>query len=77
MSDYERIAGLDLLVETVELERRELQVTSGFKRVTTTVRISGGGAVGEGEDVTYEAGHHDGFSPPDLSGSWTFDDATI
>ena len=74
MSDYERIAGLELLVEAIELERRELQVTSGFKRVTTTVRISGGGEAGEGEDVTYEADHHDGFSPPDLSGTWTFDD---
>ena len=42
--------------------------------MTTTVRISGGGAVGEGEDVTYEAEHHDGYSPPDLSGTWTFDD---
>ena len=71
MSDYERIAGLELLVEAIELERRELQVTSGFKRVTTTVRICGGGEAGEGEDVTYEADHHDGFSPPDLSGKWT------
>ena len=42
--------------------------------MTTTVRISGGGEVGEGEDVTYEADHHDGFSPPDLSGTWTFDE---
>jgi len=74
VSDYERLAGLDLLVEAVELERAELAVTSGFKRVTTTVRVSGGGSTGEGEDVTYEAAHHDGFSPPDLSGTWTFDD---
>lgn len=74
MSDYERLAGLELLVDAVDLERNELEVTSGFKRVTTTVRISGEGVVGEGEDVTYEGPHHDGFSPPDLSGMWTLDD---
>ena len=74
MSDYERLAGLELLVDAVDLERGELEVASGFKRVTTTVRLSGGGLTGEGEDVTYEAAHHDGFSPPDLSGTWTFDD---
>ncbi len=74
MSDYERLAGLDLFVDAVDLERNQLEVTSGFKRVTTTVRLSGAGEVGEGEDVTYEGPHHDGFSPPDLSGKWTFDD---
>jgi L-alanine-DL-glutamate epimerase-like enolase superfamily enzyme len=74
VSDYEQIAGLELLVDAVDLERGELEVTSGFKRVTTTVRISGRGVVGEGEDVTYEADHHDGFTSPDLSGTWTFDD---
>jgi hypothetical protein len=74
VSDYERLAGLELVVDAVDLERNELEVTSGFKRVTTTVRLSGAGAVGEGEDVTYQGPHHDGFSPPDLSGTWTFDD---
>ena len=74
MSDYEQLAGLELLVDAVELERGELAVSSDFKRVTTTVRISGGSVVGEGEDVTYEAAHHDGFAPPDLSGKWTLDD---
>jgi hypothetical protein len=73
MSDYERLAGLELLVDAVELERSELEVTSGFTRVTTTVRISGNGVAGEGEDVTYEGSHHDGYSPPDLSGTWTID----
>jgi len=74
MSDYEYIAALELLIDAVELERGELAVSSDFKRVTTTVRISGGGVVGEGEDVTYEAAHHDGFAPPDLSGKWALDD---
>jgi L-alanine-DL-glutamate epimerase-like enolase superfamily enzyme len=74
VSDYERLAGLELLVDAVDLDRGELEVTNAFKRVTTTVRISGGGLTGEGEDVTYEAAHHDGFSPPDLSGTWTFYD---
>ena len=74
MSDYGRLAGLELVVDGVELERAELAISSAFTRVTTTVRISGGGITGEGEDVTYEADHHDGFAPPDLAGSWTFDD---
>ena len=74
MSDYERLSGLELLVDAVDLKHSELAVSSGFKRVTTTVRISGGGVAGEGEDVTYDAAHHDGFSPPDLSGTWTLDD---
>jgi hypothetical protein len=74
VSDYEHLAGLELVVDAVDLERSELELTSGFKRVTTTVRVSGDGVTGEGEDVTYEAAHHDGFSPPDLSGTWTFDD---
>ena len=74
MSDYGRLAGLELVVDGVELERRELAISSAFTRVTTTVRISGGGLTGEGEDVTYEANHHDGFAPPDLTGSWSFDD---
>ena len=74
MSDYARLAGLELVVDAVELDRAELAVSSGFTRVTTTIRLSGGGLSGEGEDVTYEAGHHEGFAPPDLTGTWAFDD---
>ena len=72
MSDYGRIAALELAVDGLELERRELAL-GHFTRVTTIVRLLGGGVAGEGEDVTYEAELHDGYARPDLGGTWTFD----
>lgn len=74
MSDYERLSELPLGIERAELERRELAVSSGFKRVTTTVHLVGDGEEGVGEDVTYEAAVHDDFPLPKLTGDWTFDD---
>ena len=38
--------------------------------MTTTVVLQGGGASGEGEDVTYDAAQHDPFPQPDLVGSF-------
>jgi hypothetical protein len=70
MSDYDRIAPLELRVDSLELERRELDL-GPFTRVTTTVVLAGAGERGEGEDVTYEADAHDGFPRPDLVGTWT------
>ena len=72
MSMAERLAELPVVVERYDLERRELSVSSGFTRVTTTVVLRGEGETGRGEDVTYTAADHDGF-PPDLplAGSWT------
>jgi hypothetical protein len=72
MSLYDRLAELPVEIERYELERRELSVSSGFTRVTTTVVARGRGEAGRGEDVTYTAGDHDGF-PPDLplAGTWT------
>jgi hypothetical protein len=74
VSDYPRLAGLPLRIESLELDRRELDVSSGFTRVTTTVQLSGAGKTGEGEDVTYEAPMHEGFPRPDLAGEWTLDE---
>jgi hypothetical protein len=72
---YERVAGLPVEIEALELERLELNVSSGFTRVTTVVRVSGGSEEGLGEDVTYAAAEHDSPPPPALGGSWTtFDD---
>ena len=72
---YGRLAGLGLVVEGYETERLELDVSSGFRRVTTTVVLRGTGHEGRGEDVTYVAEDHDGF-PLDLplAGTRTFDD---
>jgi hypothetical protein len=67
---YERVAGLPLRVDAIELERRELAVSSGFTRVTTVVHLHGGGDEGVGEDVTYAAAEHDSPPRPRMAGAW-------
>ena len=72
---WKRFAELPLEVESYELERREQPVTRGFTRVTTVVRLRGGGEDGLGEDVTWWTEAHDreqaaGPAMP-LAGSWT------
>lgn len=71
---YERVRDLGLRIDRYWLERKELEVSSGFRRVTTTVVLEGGGVQGRGEDVTYEAEDHEGF-PDDLplSELWSVD----
>jgi L-alanine-DL-glutamate epimerase-like enolase superfamily enzyme len=74
---YARFAGLRLEVDGYALERYEKPVTRGFTRVTTLVRLAGGGEEGLGEDVTWIAEHHDreqaaGPVLP-LAGSWTLE----
>ena len=72
---YDRLAGLPLEVEGYELERRALEVSSGFTRVTTTIALKGGGVVGLGEDVGYEAADHDGYPEDlDVAGRWRLDE---
>jgi hypothetical protein len=74
LGGYERLAGLDVAIEAYRTERRELDVSSGFRRVTTEIVLVGGGLEGRGEDVTYAAEDHDDY-PADLllAGEWTFD----
>jgi L-alanine-DL-glutamate epimerase-like enolase superfamily enzyme len=74
---YARFAGLGLEVDGYELERLEKPVTRGFTRVTTLVHLGGGGDEGLGEDVTWQAEHHDreqaaGPVLP-LAGPWTLE----
>ncbi|UIP00930.1 hypothetical protein Hbl1158_06110 [Halobaculum sp. CBA1158] len=85
---YRAIADLPLTVESVGLRRRARDTSSGFERVSTTVRLRGEGELGRGEDVTYDAPDHDAlFADPErdprtpadglgfeaaLSGEWTF-----
>jgi hypothetical protein len=70
MSLFDRVADLDLTVEGLAVERRELAVSSGFTRVTTTLVLEGGGRRGEGEDVTYAADDHADFPDGiDLTGT--------
>lgn len=71
---FDRLADLSVSVDSLSLERRERDTSSGFARVTTTVCLHGNEATGRGEDVTYEATHHDEFidaGPPDLAGEYT------
>ena len=53
MSTYSRVAELPLQIESHELDGRELVYSPEFTRLTTLVRLRGGGEEGVGEDVTY------------------------
>jgi hypothetical protein len=54
---FDALADLPLKIEGYELEGLELDLP-GFERLTTVIRIHGGGAEGLGEDVTYDALDH-------------------
>jgi hypothetical protein len=77
VSTYERVAQLPVQIESVELEGLELEVTSDFTRVSTLVKLRGGGELGIGEDVTYDAldqiALQDAGGSLDLAGSYTID----
>ena len=70
MSLYEHVAGLPIAVEEVVLERRVVEVTSGFTRATTVVHLAGAGEEGVGEDVTYDAAEHDDPPVAPVVGRW-------
>jgi hypothetical protein len=73
MALYDTVAKLPLEIDSYALERLEYVVSPEFTRVTTLVRLRGGGEEGVGEDVTYTAEDH---PPPDdlpLAGSHTLD----
>ena len=71
----ERLADLPLVIEGYALERRQRDVSSAFTRVSTVIRIHGGGLEGMGEDVTYDAEDHDALQAAGailpLAGDWT------
>jgi L-alanine-DL-glutamate epimerase-like enolase superfamily enzyme len=73
MSLYDAVAGLPLHVESYELERLELPVSSGFTRVTTVIHLRGAGEEGVGEDVTYDAAQHPPPGDLPLAGGHTLD----
>ena len=77
MSTYDALRDLALVVEDCSFTRSERATSSGFDRVTTTIELTGGGATGTGEDVTYETDHHDvlqDHGPWDLRGEYTIDE---
>jgi hypothetical protein len=71
----ERLADLPLVIEDYALERLERNVSSAFTRVSTVIRLRGGGEEGVGEDVTYDAVDHDALQAAGpvlpLAGEWT------
>jgi L-alanine-DL-glutamate epimerase-like enolase superfamily enzyme len=74
---YEALAHLPLEIESYTLDRLEMPVSSDFTRVTTVIRLRGGGHEGIGEDVVYDTEAHDlqqekGPVLP-LAGEHTFD----
>jgi hypothetical protein len=75
MSTYDVLAPLAVKIDGYRLERREMAVSSGFTRVTTTIVLEGDGVEGQGEDVTYDAVDHDvGPVGLDLTGPRTLDE---
>ena len=77
MSTYARLAELPLEIESYGLEGLQLGVSSEFTRLTTLIKLAGGGQEGVGEDVVYEGLDHIAFQDAgpalDLAGSWTID----
>jgi L-alanine-DL-glutamate epimerase-like enolase superfamily enzyme len=75
VSTYAKLSALPLQVDSYELEPLERDVSSDFTRLTTVIRMRGGGHEGVGEDVTYDALDHvalqeAGATLP-LAGTWT------
>jgi L-alanine-DL-glutamate epimerase-like enolase superfamily enzyme len=76
MATYDLIADLPVEVDSYSLDGLEAAVSSEFTRLSTVIRIQGGGEEGVGEDVTYDALDHialqDAGPVHDLSGKRTF-----
>jgi hypothetical protein len=77
MASYDAIRDLPLTVEGCEFEGRDVTLGS-FERLTTIVKLSGGGEEGVGEDVVYDPVDHIGqqsHGPPEgLAHSGSFDE---
>ena len=58
MATFDRIADLPIEIDGYELEGLEANVSSDFTRLTTLIRVRGGGEEGVGEDVVYDALDH-------------------
>src|SRR3954462_7544592 len=71
----ERLADLPLRIEGYALEGLSRDVSSAFTRVSTVIRMHGGGEEGLGEDVTYDAEDHEVLQAAGpvlpLAGEWT------
>jgi hypothetical protein len=71
-SAWAAIRDLEVRIDDYAVQRRELDVSPQFKRVTSTVVLQGDDETGQGEDVTYTATDHDAFPAHEmLAGTWT------
>jgi hypothetical protein len=77
VSTYATLSSLPVQVDSYELEALERAVSSDFTRLSTVIRVRGGGHEGVGEDVTYDALDHvalqDAGPNLPLAGKWTLD----
>ncbi|HEV2061798.1 MAG TPA: hypothetical protein VGR12_03005 [Solirubrobacteraceae bacterium] len=77
MTDWDVAKDLELRIDDYALERLEEDVSSDFTRVTTVIRMSGGGEQGIGEDVVYDAEDHDAAQQAGpvlpITGHWTLE----
>lgn len=75
MASFDAIADLPLEIDGCEFEGRSITIGE-FERLTTIVRLRGGGEEGIGEDVVYDAidhiGQQDHGPPEGLAGKSTF-----
>lgn len=78
MSTWERLAALTVEVDGYGVEALSRNVSSGFERLSTVIRLRGGAQDGVGEDVTYDGIDHDALwaAGPvhDLTGRWRLAD---
>jgi hypothetical protein len=74
VSTFDLLKDLPIAVDGYALEGLGAQVSSGFERLTTVVRLIGGGHEGVGEDVVYQAEDHIALQAAgpvhDLAGSY-------
>ena len=75
MALFDAFADLPIEIEGYALEPHERDVSSAFTRLSTVIRLAGGGLDGVGEDVTYDALDHvalqDQGAVHDLTGART------
>ena len=75
---YARIAGLPVEIDSCEFVPMVRDTSSGFTKITTVIRLRGGGEQGLGEDVTWDQIDHIEFlrhpMPLELEGSWHLDE---
>jgi L-alanine-DL-glutamate epimerase-like enolase superfamily enzyme len=77
-STFDLLADLPVQVDGYSLQGLRRNVSSGFERLTTLVRLHGGGEEGVGEDVVYDAVDQVALQEAgpvhDLAGRWTLGD---